>query len=84
MKNVNLIVWLTQLGLSAAIPPVVFILLAVWLRNRLQWGNWVIVVGVVIGIVCAINGLRNSMKTMETMVGEKKEEKQPLAFNNHE
>ena len=84
MKKLSMLLWVTQLGLSVAIPPVVFILLAVWLQNRFQWGRWVIVVGVVIGIICAIDGLRNSLKTMVTMTKEKKEEKQPLAFNDHE
>ena len=42
MKNLNLIVWLTQLGLSTALPLAGFILLAVWLRSRFGWGDWVI------------------------------------------
>ena len=84
MKNLNMIVWLTQLGLSVAVPPTVFILLAVWLRNRFLWGNWVIIAGVVLGIICAINGLRSSLRAMELMSREKEKEKQPLAFNDHD
>ena len=32
MKDLNLIVWLTQLGMSVAVPLAGFVLLAVWLR----------------------------------------------------
>ncbi len=84
MKTGNLLVFITQLGLSVAIPPVAFILLAVWLRDRFQWGAWVVVVGVVLGIVCAVDGLRHTLKTMERMARDKKEEKPPLAFNDHD
>ena len=75
--------WLTQLGLSTAAPLVGFILLAVWLRQRFQWGAWVVVVGVVLGIVSAIDGLRMSLKSMERMTKDDEKEP-PLGFNNHE
>ena len=82
MKNLNLLVWLTQLGLSVALPPVVFILLAVWLKGRFALGGWVVVVGIVIGVICAIDGLRTSLKAMERMSG--KQEKPPVSFNDHD
>ena len=34
MKDLHMLVWLTQVGISVAAPPVVFLLIAVWLRNR--------------------------------------------------
>lgn len=84
MKNVGLLVWLTQLGLSVAVPPAVFILLAVWLRNRFGLGTWVLIVGICVGIICAVDGLRVSLKAMERMSRDKKEEKPPLSFNDHD
>lgn len=84
MKNMRLLIWLTQLGLSVAIPPAVFILLAVWLRSRFGWGVWVIIAGVLIGIICAVDGLRVSLKAMERMSDDKKNEKPPLSFNDHD
>ena len=47
MKNLNMLVWLTQLGLSVAGPLAGFILLAVWLRQRFELGGWVLVVGII-------------------------------------
>ncbi len=84
MKDLKLIVWLTQLGLSIALPLVGFILLAVWLRNDCGWGTWVIPVGVVIGVICAVDGFRTSMKAMEQMSRDKKEQDKPVSFNDHD
>ena len=84
MKNIGLLVWLTQLGLSVAIPPAAFIFLAVWLRNRFELGVWVIVAGVLVGIICAVDGLRVSLKAMERIAKDDKKEKPPLSFNDHD
>ena len=85
MKNLSMIVWLTQLGLSVALPPVGFILLAVWLRDRFAWGNWVIWVAIVLGIVGAINGLRDSMQALERLSRkDRKEPLPPVSFNDHD
>lgn len=84
MKNLGLLVWLTQLGLSVAMPLGGFVLLAVWLRQRFDWGPWVVILGLVLGIVGAIDGLRSSLKDMERMAKDDKKEKPPLSFNDHE
>lgn len=84
MKNLNLLVWLTQLGLSVALPLLGFILLAVWLHGSCGWGGWVIWVGIVLGIVLAIDGLRVSLKTMERMSRGKEPPETPVSFNEHD
>lgn len=84
MKNVNLLIWLTQLGISVAVPLGGFIWLAIWLRQRFELGVWVILAGIFIGIVCAIDGMRVSLKAMERMAKSKKEEPPPVSFNDHE
>ena len=83
MKDWQLLIWITQLGLSTAAPLAGFVLLAVWLYRRFQWGPWVIVVGVLLGLICAIDGLRASLKAMERMTKDKAQE--PIrGFNDHE
>lgn len=88
MKNLVMLVWLTQLGISVAGPPVVFILLAVWLRDSFDWGNWVIWVGVIIGLICAIGGLKDSLQAMDRIVRQNKKDEDdtppPVSFNNHD
>ena len=82
MKNLGMLVWLTQLGLSVALPPAGFILLGVYLRDRWGIGNWIVWVAVVLGIICAIEGLRSSLKAMRLMSEDKKES--PIAYNDHD
>ena len=84
MKKMNLLIWLTQLGLSVVLPLGGFILLALWLQKQFAWGDWVIVAGVVLGIICAVDGLRVSLKAMERMSKDKKEEVPPVSFNDHD
>ena len=85
MKDMKLLIWVTQLGLSVAAPLGGFILLAVWLRSRFQWGNWVIVVGAVLGAVCAAEGLLSSIRAMKRMTDQGKEPQDPpVSFNDHE
>ena len=84
MKGLNLLVWMTQLGISVAVPPVVFVLLGVWLRNRFALGSWVVIAAVAVGLICAINGLRSSLKVMERMTEDKKQEQPPVSFNDHD
>lgn len=83
MKNMQLLIWITQLGLSTAAPLAGFLLLAVWLYRRFEWGTWVIVAGIILGIICAIDGLRTSLKAMERMSKEKQQEP-PVGFNDHD
>lgn len=85
MKHLSLLVWLTQLGLSVAVPPACFIVLAVWLRDRFDFGQWIVWAGIVLGLVSAIDGLRTSLKAMSKM-SESKEEKNPppVSFNDHD
>lgn len=85
MKTVNLLIWLTQLGISVAAPLGGFIFLAVWLRQQFNLGVWIIIAGVLVGVSCAISGLRFSLKAMEQMAKDKKEElPPPVCFNDHE
>ena len=83
MKDLSLLVWLTQLGLSVALPPVGFILLAVWLRDRWGWGSWVLWVGIILGLYCAIHGFITSLKTLKQLSAGKKKDDLPVSFNEH-
>lgn len=85
VKHVNMLIWLTQLGLSVAVPPAFFILLSVWLNRRQGWGSWVIVVGIILGLICAVDGMRNCLKAMARQSSEKPTDEPPgISFNDHE
>ena len=84
MKNLSLLVWLTQLGFSVAMPLGGFVLLAVWLHDRWGWGDWVVSLGVVLGVIGAVDGLKNALKAMERMAGDNEDKKPTVSFNDHE
>jgi hypothetical protein len=85
MKDLNLLVWLTQLGFSVAFPLAGFVLLAVWLRNRFGWGDWVVWVGLILGLVCAFTGFRDSLRVLSGMSKKKDNpEPPPVSFNQHD
>lgn len=75
-----MLVWLTQLGLSVAVSPALFILLAVWLRA--YWGGWVLWVGIALALYSAVAGLISSLRTMQRLSEQKKTV--PVAFNDHD
>ena len=84
MKNVNLLVWLTQFGLSVAVPPVCLISLAAWLHNSCGWGQWVIWVGIALGIYCAVTGFISTLRSLQRLAEDPKKEPPATAFNDHE
>lgn len=77
MKDLNLLVWLTQLGFSVVFPLAGFILLALWLRDQWGWGGWVLWVGIALGFYSAVQGLRSSLKLMAAFTKDKKDKQPP-------
>lgn len=85
MKDLTLFTWLTQLGLSVALPLAGFIFLALWLRSQFGWGNWVIWVGIVLGLVSAVDGLRHSLKLLSRLTKNKSgDTPPPVSYNDHD
>ena len=82
MKDMTLLVWLTQLGLSVALPLIGFILLALWLQRQFDLGAWVIWVGAGIGVISAVSGLLQNLKILSQITKEKKDT--PVSYNDHE
>ncbi len=70
MKNLSLLVWFSQLGISVAVPLGGAIWLSVWLQQKFSLGAWVIVVGVIVGVYGAVDGLRTSLKAMEHLANQ--------------
>ncbi len=85
MTDLSLLVWITQLGLSVALPPIGFILLAKWLQEQWGWGDWVLWAGIVIGIICAADGFIHALRTLLRSSKEKKDDKAPpISFHDHD
>lgn len=83
MKNLSMIVWLTQLGLGVAMPLAGFVLLGMWLYKSVGWGIWTVFVGIALGLYCAFQGLMTSLKIMKRL-SDSKEKEENVAFNDHD
>lgn len=84
MKNLQLLTWLTQLGLSTAVPLAGFVLLAVWLKNRFGLGNWVLFIGIGLGVFSAVDGFYKSLKALSQLSKDHKEDKPPVSYTEHD
>jgi len=84
MKEYRLLIWMTQLGLSTALPLASFTLLGVWLHQELGWGQWTVWAGLILGIICAVNGFRDSIRAMKRMTRDDKQSPPPVAYNQHD
>lgn len=85
MKEFNMLIWLTQLGFSVAMPLAGFTLIGFWLKEKFDLASWIVLCGCVLGLICAAGGLKNSLKIMERM-DRKNEKKGPdsISFNDHD
>ena len=83
MRSLRLLAWITQLGCSVAAPLVLCILGALWLRESMNVGGWIVPVGIFLGIGGAVSGLWSSLKTMQRQAGEDEKEEPPVSFNDH-
>ena len=83
MKEWTLLTWLTQLGLSVAAPLAGFIFLSLWLRNQFSLGNWVLWVGILLGLISALDGLRTSLKALSRLTKSEAEDKSAVSFHDH-
>ncbi len=84
MKDMRLLIWITQLGLSTALPLAGCILLAKYLQSHLGLGQWVLWVGIGLGVLCAIDGLLYNLKIILNMTKNNKEDPPPVSFNDHD
>lgn len=84
MKDLKLLLWLTQLGFSVAVPPALLIWLAVWLRDKQGWGGWVLWVGILLGALLAFDSLRASLRTLHRLSKPKETEKPPVSSHDHD
>ena len=73
MSDWNMLIWLTQLGLSVVLPLAGMTGLAIWLCSQYQLGRWVILLGILLGFILAVCSFKNTLKEMEYMEKRRKE-----------
>lgn len=84
MKLLNLLMWVTQFGVSCIFPTLLFLWLGIWLQGKFGLGMWVLVLCGVLGLLTSVSTARSCMRSMrraaEELSGEKKN---PVSFNDH-
>ena len=84
MKFLSLLTWVGQFGFSVLFPTCFFLMLGVWLQEKMEIGSWIVFVLGLIGLLTSFSTakscLKSILKEMER-VSEKKDP--PVAFNDH-
>lgn len=85
MKDLQMLVWLTQVGISVAAPLATFVFCALWLREQFGLGMWVLWLALALGTICAISGFRQCLQLMDQMArrNNKQNQEPPIGFNEH-
>ncbi len=84
MKSLSLLIWLTQLALSVVFPLGGCIWLGFWLTSSCGWGQWAMIICVILGLLFALDGMRSSLKLMNRIAKGDIKEKPGISFNEHE
>ncbi|MBQ9967255.1 MAG: AtpZ/AtpI family protein [Oscillospiraceae bacterium] len=72
-----------QLGFTIVTPPVVMALVCHQLRMRTELGGWVMVVGILLGLIASASGAYRFYRRV-TAAGKKKEKAGDIAYYRHE
>jgi len=84
MKILNLLMWVTQFGLSIIFPTLFFLWLAVWLQSKFGLGMWILVVLGILGILTSVSTAKSCLQSMRKAAEELSDRKEPpIAFNDH-
>ena len=84
MKILELILWVTQFGLSVMLPPCFFLFLAHWLQTAHGWGMWTSWAGGVLGLLISVSTARANWKSMKKAAGLDSGKEPPVSFNGHD
>ena len=77
------LVWVTQFGVSVCMPLLLCTAGSVWLRQTFSLGGWVVLAGVLLGVLGAVGGMRASLRAMNRQGKSKPAENPPVFFDRH-
>ncbi len=84
MKLLNLLMWVGQFGFSIIFPTLLFLVCAVWLRDKFDLGAWIVPVFGILGILTSISTTRSCLRSLRKAAEEFSESKEPpISFNDH-
>ena len=84
MKILNLLMWVTQFGVSVIFPTGFFLIVAVWLQNRFDLGVWIVIALGILGVMTSVSTAKACLKSLQKAAEEASgSKKPPIAFNDH-
>ncbi len=86
MKLLNLLVWVGQFGLSIIFPLLFFLLLASWLQERFGFGNWIVIICGILGLLTTVSTARSCLRALRRAAEEFSQDRKdpPVSFNDHQ
>lgn len=66
--------WITQFSLNMVSPIVLCIIIALWLKNKFNIGNWIMITAIILGTASAIVNMFTYIKTVRKELGGTKNE----------
>lgn len=82
MKLLELLLWVTQFGLSVFLPPCFFLLVSSWLQERYDLGLWCPLLLGALGLLISISTAKANWKAMKKAADRDRKEP-PVSFNDH-
>jgi hypothetical protein len=84
MKYLSLLMWVTQFGFSVLFPTCVFLMTAVWLREKFGLGIWIVAVLGILGLMTSFSTARACIRSLLKEMDRISDRKDPPpAFNDH-
>ena len=84
MKLLNLLMWVSQFGISIIFPTLLFLWLGAWLQNKFSLGIWVLILFGILGVLTSVSTVRSCLRSMLKAADElSSQEKPPVSFNDH-
>ena len=84
MKQLQKLLWLTQLGVSLVTPPLLCLLLGPLAQSKWGWGTWVMVAAILIGLAASACSAASFLRYCKRNSEREEKGDKPIAFNNHE
>ena len=84
MKQLQKLLWLTQLGVSLVTPPLLCLFLGHLAQSKWGWGTWIMVAVILIGLAASACSAASFLRYCKRNGEKEGKGDKPIAFNNHE